>query len=74
MPRCAGLSPDDIEKGIVSDVYEHLSKGGSVPRPGTPGFAGPMERQIQVGRFKIGYRASQTADNVYRVATYWLIP
>lgn len=58
----------------MSDVYEHLSKGGSVPRPGTPGFAGPMERQIQVGRFKIGYRASQTADNVYRVATYWLIP
>ena len=72
--RTTGLTPDEIEQGIVVDAYGHIADGGVVPRVGSPGFSGPLERQIQVGGFNIGYRLSQTPDNVYRVATYWLIP
>jgi peptidoglycan hydrolase-like protein with peptidoglycan-binding domain len=72
--RTTGLTPDEIEQGVVSDAYSHMANGDVVPRVGSPGFSGPLERQIQVGGYNIGYRASQTPDNVYRVATYWLIP
>ncbi|MFJ2777932.1 polymorphic toxin-type HINT domain-containing protein [Kitasatospora sp. NPDC087315] len=72
--RTTGLTPDEIEQGIVSDAYGHMANGGVVPRVGSPGFSGPLERQIQVGGFNVGYRLSQTPDNVYRVATYWLNP
>jgi hypothetical protein len=70
--RTTGLTPDQIEQGIVGDVYRHMANGGTVPRAGAPGFSGPLERQVQVGGFGIGYRVVQTPDNVYRVATYWL--
>ncbi|MER6304309.1 polymorphic toxin-type HINT domain-containing protein, partial [Kitasatospora sp. NPDC001539] len=72
--RTTGLTPDEIEQGIVSDAYSHMANGGAVPRVGSPGFSGPLERQVRVGGFNIGYRVSQTPDNVYRVATYWLNP
>jgi hypothetical protein len=68
------LSPDEVEQGIVNDVYGYVKGGGSVPRAGTPGFSGPLNRQIEVGGFKIGYRVVLTPSNVYAVGTYWLNP
>ncbi|GGS54631.1 RHS repeat-associated core domain-containing protein [Actinokineospora fastidiosa] len=70
--RTTGLTPDEIEKSIAADAYSHMANGGIMPRTGTQGFSGPLERRVQVGGFDIGYRMVQTPDNVYRVSTYWL--
>ncbi|WP_055556731.1 putative T7SS-secreted protein [Streptomyces sp. NBRC 110028] len=71
--RTTGLTPDQIEQGIVNSVYDHMKNGGTVPRVG-PGFTGPMDGSVKIGGHDIGYRVSQTPDSVYRVATYWLNP
>lgn len=44
-----------------------------IPRVG-PGFTGPLDGAMKMDGRSIGYRVSQTPDNVYRVATYWLNP
>ncbi|MFJ8019008.1 hypothetical protein [Streptomyces sp. NPDC096311] len=71
--RTTGLSPDQIEQGIVNSVYDHMMNGGTMPRVG-PGFTGPMDGSVKIGGHDIGYRVSQTPDSVYRLATYWLNP
>ncbi|MFG1940251.1 DNRLRE domain-containing protein [Micromonospora tulbaghiae] len=69
--RTTTLTPDQIESAIVGDVYKFKSEGGAVPRAGSPGFAGPLQRNVDVGGAKIGYRVSQSPDGAFRVATYW---
>ncbi|MDX3180181.1 DUF6531 domain-containing protein [Streptomyces sp. ME02-7008A-1] len=71
--RTTGLTPDQIEQGIVDSVYAHIENGGVIPRVG-PGFTGPLDGAMKMDGHSIGYRVSQTPDNVYRVATYWLNP
>ncbi|MFF2407198.1 putative T7SS-secreted protein [Streptomyces sp. NPDC058092] len=71
--RTTGLTPDQIEQGIVNSVYDHIENGGTVPRVG-PGFTGPLDGEMRIEGHSIGYRVSQTPDDVYRVVTYWLNP
>ncbi|MFD3654105.1 putative T7SS-secreted protein [Streptomyces sp. NPDC058620] len=71
--RTTGLTPDQIEQGIVDSVYGHIENGGTIPRVG-PGFTGPLDGEMKIDGHSIGFRVSQTPDNVYRVATYWLNP
>ncbi|MEV4946698.1 RHS repeat-associated core domain-containing protein, partial [Streptomyces sp. NPDC053755] len=73
-PRTTGLTADEIEQGIVDDVYGYIANGGTVPRPGTPSFKKPLEREFDLGGHTFGYRATHTRDNVYRVATFWVVP
>lgn len=68
--RTTGLGPDQVERAIVNDVYRHIARGGTVPRPG-PGQR-PYQGLVGIERYNIGYRVSQTPDGIYRLATYWL--
>ncbi|MEU3784359.1 putative T7SS-secreted protein [Streptomyces sp900129855] len=72
--RTTDLKPDQIEQAIVSDVYGYMKDGGVVPRAGSPGFAGPLDRSIQMDGHDIGYRVIQRPDGAYQLSTYWLNP
>ncbi|WP_250009045.1 polymorphic toxin-type HINT domain-containing protein [Actinoplanes sp. M2I2] len=69
--RTTTLTPDQVEAAIVKDVYGFKAGGGAVPRVGSDGFSGPLERYVDVGGGNIGYRVSQTPDGAFRVGTYW---
>ncbi|MCP2730239.1 hypothetical protein [Limnofasciculus baicalensis] len=68
-----GLTPDIIEIEISHDILAFLSTGGSLPQP-NPSFTGPLERNITVNSYQIGYRVVQTKFNTISVSTYFLIP
>ncbi|MGW7169915.1 putative T7SS-secreted protein [Streptomyces sp. NPDC054884] len=72
--RTTNLKPDQIEQAIVSDVYGYMRDGGAVPRAGTPGFAGPLDRSVTIDGHDVGYRVVQRPDGAYQLSTYWLNP
>ncbi|MEU0673014.1 putative T7SS-secreted protein [Streptomyces sp. NPDC006172] len=72
--RTTNLKPDQIEQAIVSDVYGYMKDGGAVPRPGTPGFTGPLDRSVTIDGHDVGYRVIQRPDGAYQLSTYWLNP
>ncbi|MFD4462218.1 DUF6531 domain-containing protein, partial [Nocardia sp. NPDC058480] len=70
--RTTGMTADEIEQGIVSDVYDHIDRGGAIPQGGTPGFSGPLQRNAVINGHNVGYRIMQSPDGVFRIGTYWL--
>ncbi|MEU6541642.1 RHS repeat-associated core domain-containing protein, partial [Streptomyces sp. NPDC047000] len=72
--RTTNLKPDQIEQAIVSDVYAYMRDGGVVPRAGTPGFSGPLDRSVDIDGHNVGYRVIQRPDGAYQLSTYWLNP
>ncbi|MGW1268019.1 putative T7SS-secreted protein [Streptomyces sp. NPDC002491] len=72
--RTTNLKPDQIEQAIVSDVYGYMRDGGAVPRAGTPGFTGPLDRSVTIDGHDVGYRVIQRPDGAYQLSTYWLNP
>jgi hypothetical protein len=66
----SGLTPDEIETGIISDIDAHLRGGGAFPKPG-PGFAGPAIRSIVVKGVVIEFRVVESPGGVIDVPTYY---
>ncbi|WP_329108700.1 polymorphic toxin-type HINT domain-containing protein [Micromonospora sp. NBC_01699] len=69
--RTTTLTADQIEAAIARDVNAFRVSGGQIPVPGTSGFRGPLERYVDVGGAKIGYRVTNTPDGAFNVPTYW---
>jgi RHS repeat-associated protein len=69
--RTTTLTADQIETAIARDVNAFRASGGQIPVPGTSGFRGPLERYVDVGGAKIGYRVTNTPDGAFNVPTYW---
>ena len=67
--RLSGLTPDEIEMAIVSDIDAHL-QGGGFPKPGS-GFKGPAIRSIAVKGVNIEFRVVESPGGVIDVATYY---
>ena len=68
--RLSGLTPDEIEMAIVSDIDAHLQGGGGFPKPGS-GFKGPAIRSIAVKGVNIEFRVVESPGGVIDVATYY---
>ncbi|HIK11534.1 MAG TPA: hypothetical protein IGS52_14955 [Oscillatoriaceae cyanobacterium M33_DOE_052] len=68
-----GLTPDMIEIEITHNILAFLASGGSLPQPG-PGFTGPLQGNVTVGGYQIGYRAVQVNPTTISVSTYFLLP
>ncbi|MEU9259170.1 hypothetical protein AB0D68_11880 [Streptomyces sp. NPDC048212] len=77
LERRIGVEGYAWTSGLSMSHGEHAADTASwievIPRVG-PGFTGPLDGAMKMDGRSIGYRVSQTPDNVYRVATYWLNP
>jgi len=66
----SGLTPDEIEMAIVSDIDAYLQSGGGFPKPGQ-GFTGPAIRSIQVKGVIIEFRVVESPGGIIDVPTYY---
>jgi hypothetical protein len=66
----SGLTPDEIETAIVSDIEAHLQGGGGFPKPG-PGFTGPAIRSILAKGVVIEFRVVESPGGIIDVPTYY---
>jgi len=69
--RTTSLTPDTIETAIAHDVAAYRASGGTLPRVGTQGFRGPLERTLQVEGISITYRVVETGVNHINIGTYF---
>ena len=68
--QLSGLTPDEVDTAIVSDIDIHLQGGGGFPKPG-PGFTGPAVRSITVKGVNIEFRVVESPGGIIDVPTYY---
>jgi RHS repeat-associated protein len=66
----SGLTMEQIEAAILTDLEAAQAAGVSLPKPG-PGFTGPLERTVTVGGKTIGYRLVETPGGQISIPTYF---
>jgi hypothetical protein len=66
----SGLTPDQVETGIILDIETFLAGGGTIPKVG-PGFTGPLERTIIVNNTRVTFRVVESPGGIIDVPTYF---
>ena len=73
--RDTGLSMDEVDAGVATDLADRLDDGTSLPTPGTDGFSGPGKFETVIDGHEIGYEAViNPAESVPEITTYYPKP
>jgi hypothetical protein len=66
----SGLTPDQVETGIILDMETFLAGGDTIPKVGV-GFTRPLERTVFVNNARVTYRAVESPGGTIDVPTYY---